>query len=169
MIVERAGNIQDLGPNNAAGAVRVLKDDGTTELWAVRPSGLLYPGGVARYDYDFAVDGGAVSTITLRNGPALPVGTIIYGGLCRVETAFTTGSTTTVAVSSGEAANDLITAASVAGAPWSTTGTKAIVPVMTAASVVVTTGQRAPVVVIGTAAATAGKFTLLLFVMKANA
>ena len=109
--------------------------------------------------YDFAVHGGAVGTIDL--GLGLSKGCVVIGGFIRVLTALDSGGSATVAVQL-EAANDIISAAAFDGAPWSTTGIKATVPVQTAATMKETTVDRNVSVVIGTAALTAGKFEVHL-------
>ena len=114
-------------------------------------------------DYSFDVDGGAVGTITLRsNDGPLPNGAYVVGGVLDVTDGFTTGGTTTVAIQVN-AANDIINAASVAGAPWSTTGQKDIIPDSTGSTAIELTAARSPAVVIGTNDATAGEFKLVLF------
>jgi hypothetical protein len=116
-----------------------------------------------RGDYSFATDGGAISTIVLRSktGP-IPAGSIILGGYLDVTTGFTTGTAATAAITV-EAANDLQTATVVSGAPYSTTGLKAIVPVFTAATMIKTTVDRSPSIVIATGTITAGVLGLVLF------
>ena len=120
----------------------------------------------AEGEYDFAVDGGAVGSITLRSvnaaGAALPVGAVIMGGYVDVLTAVTSGGAGTVAINS-EGAGDLVAAAAVSGAPWSTTGRKSVIPVFTGASTVKTTAARNLVATIATAALTAGKFRVVVF------
>jgi hypothetical protein len=116
---------------------------------------------VYRGRYDFAQDLGAISTITLRADSPLPLGSVIIGGYIDVQTALTSGGAATVALQA-EAANDLQTAITVAGAPWSTTGRKAITPVFTAASMIKTTASRAPAMLIAAFTVTAGKFDLVL-------
>ncbi|MFI7643735.1 hypothetical protein [Nonomuraea sp. NPDC049400] len=122
----------------------------------------------ARGEYDFAVDGGAVSTITLRsaagdsNGNEIPAGSVITGGYIEVDTAVTSGGAATVAVNS-EGAGDLQTAAAVSGAPWSSTGRKAITPAFTVASSIKTTARRNLAVTVAAAALTAGKFRVVVF------
>ena len=113
-------------------------------------------------DYDFAVDGGAVATITLRSsdGP-IPTGSYIMGGLLEVDTIFT-GAGASVAVQV-EAAGDTVAAAAITGAPWSTTGRKSIIPVFTGATSLKTTAARLPAFVISAAVLTAGKASLILF------
>lgn len=113
--------------------------------------------------YDFAIDGGAVSTITLRSDDgSLPAGSVIMGGYLDVQTILASSGSPTVAVQS-EAAGDLIAAAAFGGAPWSTTGRKSLVPVFTGATSVKTTVARDPAAVIAVAALTGGKFDLVLF------
>ncbi|MFC3986797.1 hypothetical protein [Streptosporangium jomthongense] len=122
----------------------------------------------ARGEYDFAVDGGAVSTITLRSAPGdsngndIPAGSVIVGGYIEVDTAVTSGGSATVGVNS-EGAGDLLAATAVSGAPWSTTGRKAITPVFTAGTSVKTTARRNLAIAIATAALTAGKFRVVVF------
>jgi len=120
-------------------------------------------------EYDFAVDGGAVSTITLRSpanlstGNDIPNGSVITGGYIEVDTAFTSaGGTATVAVNS-QAAGDLLAAAAVSGAPFSTTGRKDIVPVGTAATGIKTTAARSIAFTIAVQALTAGKGRVVVF------
>lgn len=114
-------------------------------------------------EYSFAVDGGAISTITLRSedGP-IPSGSVILGGYLEIDTLFTSGGAGTAALQV-EAANDIVTAAAVSGAPWSTTGRKSIIPVFTGATTVKTTTSRAPAIVFAAFAITAGVGRLVLF------
>ena len=120
----------------------------------------------AQGEYDFDVDGGAVSTITLRSGPTdggdLPQGSVILGGYIEVDTILTSGGSATVSVGS-EAAADLQAVAAISGAPWSSTGRKAVVPVFTAATSIKTTARRSLSIAIATAALTAGKFRVVVF------
>lgn len=119
-------------------------------------------------EYDFAVDGGAVSTVTLRAAPSysvgndIPFGAIIEGGFVEVDTAVTSGGSATVAVTV-ESAGDIVAAAAISGAPWSTTGRKSLVPAFTGATTVKTTAARSITITIATAALTAGKFRVVLF------
>lgn len=114
-------------------------------------------------DYSFAVDGGAVGTITLRsNDGPLPSGAYVVGGLLDVSTQFTTGGSATVAVQV-QSANDTINAAAVSGAPWSSTGQKDIIPDATGSTAIELTAARSPALVIGTDPLTAGVCKLVLF------
>lgn len=109
--------------------------------------------------YDFAVDGGAISTITLRSdrGP-IPNGALIVSGVLDIDTACAS-ATGTMAIQS-EAAADILAATAQAGL---TTGRKDVIPDGTGSTAVELTAARNPALVIATAAFTAGKFTLSLF------
>jgi hypothetical protein len=117
-------------------------------------------------EYDFAVDGGAGGTITMRGSGALggviPAGSVIMGGYIEIDTLFTTGTAATMALQA-ESAGDLQAATVVSGAPYSTTGRKAIVPVWTAATFIKTTVARNLTAVIATGTITAGKGRVVVF------
>lgn len=113
--------------------------------------------------YDFAVDGGAVSTIALMGTTAIPSGAVITGGYIDVTTQLTSGGSATIAVQVN-AANDISTAVAVAS--W-TTGIKNVLPAPTSGAVttstaVKTTAARDISIVIATAALTAGVFWVVL-------
>jgi hypothetical protein len=117
-------------------------------------------------EYDFAVDGGAIGTLTLRSnsstGNTIPAGSVILGGYVEIDTAFTTGTAATMALGA-EATGDLVAATVVSGAPYSTTGRKSVIPVFTGASSVKTTVARALTAVIATGTVTAGKGRVVVF------
>lgn len=121
----------------------------------------------ARGDYDFAKDGGAIGNVNLIGSvvPPLPAGAIILGGFIEIDTVLTSGGAATVALQS-EAAGDLLAAAAIAGAPWSSLGRKSILPAFTGASAVKTTAARDLVMVIAAAALTAGKFKVVVFYIE---
>lgn len=116
-------------------------------------------------EYDFAVDGGAVSAITLRGvdslGNNVPTGAVITSGYLDVLTTCTSGGSATVALSL-EGAADLLTTGSGAVANL-TAGRKTVIPVATGATAVKTTVPRSIVATIATAALTAGKFRVVLY------
>lgn len=123
---------------------------------------------MGKWTYNFSVLGGAVGTIALT-GASLPVNTIIVAGFMEVTTALTTGTTSTAAVTV-QGANDVVSATTVAGAPWSTTGRKAIVPVwsdMTKAIKVASTAKT-PSIVVGSADLTDGVFNLFLVTFQSD-
>lgn len=107
--------------------------------------------------YDFATDGGAVGDIILR-GDTIPSGAIILDALIHVDTVLTSGGAATVAVKA-ESAADINAADAISGAPWSTTGAKRGDHTATTAPVK-TTAARSIVATVGTAALTAGKFSV---------
>lgn len=115
---------------------------------------------IARARYDFAVEGGAVGPINLSTAQ-LPLGSIIFGGMVEVITPVV-GSGASLALSV-EGANDLIAAAAVSGAPWSTAGRKSVVPAFTGATTLKTTAARNIVATVSAAGLTAGVFDVYLF------
>ena len=112
---------------------------------------------VAYYEYDFAVDGGAVGDITLR-GEGLPEGAIVTDGKIHVLTAITSGGSATAALKI-ESAADVLTAT--AKTSFTLNAILDIVPVRTAATAIrVTAAGNKPVMTVAVAALTAGKFIL---------
>ena len=108
--------------------------------------------------YDFAVDGGAASTITLRGDNSVPSGSVVTGGYIDIETSCAS-ATGTIAVQL-EAAGDILATSLEAAL---TAGRKSVVPAGTGATSVKTTAARNVKIVIATAAFTAGKFRVVLF------
>lgn len=121
-------------------------------------------------EYDFAVDGGAIGTITLRSTSGYNVAnevnnnSVIVGGYVEVLTAFTTGTAATMALQI-EGAGDLIAATVVSGAPYSTTGKKTLAAPtnFAGASSITTTAVRNIKAVIATGTVTAGKLRVVLW------
>lgn len=111
-------------------------------------------------EYDFAVDGGAVSSINLR-GDKIPSGAIIVDALINVDTALTGGTATDTLSLGSEAAADLQAAAARNAAPWSTAGAKRVTLTATSAPVK-TTAERSVAFAINGTALTAGKFRALV-------
>ena len=110
------------------------------------------------YYYDFAVDGGGTGTIPLR-GPALAAGTFVNAAFIQVISAFTSDGSATVALTTGEAANDIQTAVAYNNA--------ALAAGMHFPAVhKLTTVSRQPSIVIGAAALTGGKIKVLLDTME---
>lgn len=114
-----------------------------------------------RARYDFAVDGGAVGDIDLTKTAAVPAGAYITSGWVEVDVVPTSGGSATIAVKV-EGANDIINAAAISGAPWSSTGRKSTIPVGTGVTSVKTTAARKVIATVGTAALTAGSFDVVL-------
>jgi hypothetical protein len=113
--------------------------------------------------YEFAQDGGAVGDIVLR-GDSIPAGAIIVDALLHVDTALNSGGSATIAIKT-EGAADINAADAFGGAPWSTTGAKRADFTATSAPVK-TTAKRSIVATVGTAALTAGKFTVVVWYVE---
>ena len=128
----------------------------------------LLPFRVARATYDFAVKGGAQGTISL--GVTIPQYAIVCGGFVQVNTLLTAGGGGTGALQA-LAANDLITATVVAGAPWSSIGLKAITPKANTpeSTGIYMSAAGAISFVIATADVTAGKFTVFVYYVQGAA
>ena len=95
--VTTAPNFTDSGQSNSPGQSQVVIGGGLQ---------------VARAQYNFAVDGGAVSTLTPAYSDTIPANAIMLGGQVNVTTAVTSGGSATVAIgtSAGSAANSILTA-----------------------------------------------------------
>lgn len=117
---------------------------------------------VARGRYNFATDGGAQGDIDLTSAAQIPANAVIMGGFVEVDTPPTSGGAGTVAIKV-EGAADIVAAAAVSGAPWSTVGRKSVIPVFTGATSVKTSTARKIVATVGTADLTAGAFDVVLF------
>jgi hypothetical protein len=114
--------------------------------------------------FSYAVDGGAISAITIRsNDGPIPSGSMIVGGYVDVTTAGNSADDTATIALSVEGANDLVSAAAVSGAPWSTTGRKDIVPDATGSTAIKLTAARSPVATIAVQVIDAAVFQLVLF------
>lgn len=112
--------------------------------------------------FDFAKLGGAVGDYLL--GVKIPAGAVIVNAFCTVLTAGDSADDTATIAVKVESANDIISAAAVSGAPWSTTGQKQGVPDWaTVADYKTTTAERDITVSIAVQALTAGKFNVYVF------
>jgi len=114
--------------------------------------------------YDYSVDGGAIGSVDLTT-EEIPANALILGGFIEVDTAPTSQGAATVAVSV-ESAGDIVSAAAISGAPWSTTGFKDIAPDFTGSSVIRTTEPRKITASVAVAALTAGVFDVVLFFVE---
>lgn len=129
-----------------------------------------YPTGsvqAVRGRYNFATDGGATGDIDLTGPAALPANAVVLTGFVEVDTVPTSGGAATVAVKV-EGAGDIVAAAAISGAPWSSTGRKSVVPVATGATTVKTTAARKIQATVATAALTAGAFDVVLLYVTLN-
>lgn len=124
--------------------------------------------GNAKMTYDFAVDGGAVSTITPSNSPTIPANAIILGGTIDITTTLTSGGAATIALGLGSGAQVASLKGATAVASW-TAGQLALVPVFTAATYVKVTAATRLTMTIAAAALTAGKFDVNVAYIRGNA
>lgn len=128
---------------------------------------------VARFVFDTGANdsaGAANTTIAAHGtGVTLPIHAIVVGGFVDVNTAFTSagGNAGTVAIKV-ESANDIISAAAVSGAPYSTIGRKAIVPKANTpeSTSVKATAAREITCTVATQVLTAGKLTGYLYYVE---
>jgi hypothetical protein len=114
--------------------------------------------------YSFAQHGGGTGSYAIAS---IPAGARVVGGFAEVVgTPTAVSGTPTIAVSV-ESANDLITAASILGAPWSTVGKKAITPKVNTPETnsILATADRNVTVAIASAAISTGIITVTLDVM----
>jgi len=120
--------------------------------------------------YDFAVDGGAISTIAI--GDALPDNAIVLGGFVEVQTTLTSVTDAATVALSIVGAGDIKVAIAISDGsnPWDA-GTKAIVPKFNtpeSTSVKLTAANQVDVA-IAVEAVTAGKFHVTLFYVMGHA
>jgi hypothetical protein len=130
------------------------------------------------YEYDFSVDGGAVSSIALRPLPSnakLAEGDVVVGFYAKVETAFTSGGSATVTLGntadtdgysvdffSAASANAILTPGVLDGALlWDSTADALKGYYVTSAS-----NTQNLSITVGTAALTAGKLRVYLRVVR---
>lgn len=111
---------------------------------------------LAQWDYDFAVDGGAVGAITLR-GDSIPSGSVVIDARVVVTSGVTSGGAATVSLDL-ETAADLRAANAYNNATMqlSTTGVKALL------NAVKTTAVRNVVATVGTTTLTGGAFSVIV-------
>lgn len=115
----------------------------------------------ARAYYDFATDAGAIGSLNLR-GDMIPSGALVLRAIVNVATATTSGGAATVSLGVQGAAD--IRAANAhdnATTQLSTTGNKATL-LTGAVAPVTTSADKHIVATIGTAALTAGRFSVLV-------
>lgn len=123
----------------------------------------------------FTFDAGIVANRTIAahgTGVTLPANAIVVGGFFEVNTAFTSAATNTGTIAIHvQGANDIQAAAAVVGAPYSTTGRKAIVPKANTpeSTAIKLTAAREITCTVAIAALTAGKLTGFLYFVEGEA
>jgi hypothetical protein len=123
---------------------------------------------VARFEFDAGVVANR-SIAAHGTGVTLPIHAIVVGGFVDVNTAFTSADTNTGQIAIHvQAANDIISAAAVSGAPYSTIGRKAIVPKANTpeSTSVKTTAAREITCTVSVAALLTGKLTGYLYYVE---
>jgi len=138
-----------------------LLDEGATEPGDAAWAGLLR---VAKVEYDFAVDGGAVSAIGL--GVNIPDNAVIVMASVDVLTTLTSSGDTATGAISVEGANDIVTAIAIndGGNPWDVgIGPLIAVDPTDSSKHVKTSAAKAVTFTIAVEAVTAGKFNVYLF------
>ncbi len=120
---------------------------------------------VARATYDPSATAGQRTVAAHNLGVTIPISAIVVGGFLVVHTVFTSAGSTAQIAFHVQTANDIITAAAVSGAPYSSIGRKAITP---KANTPESTGielsaARAMTATVTVEALTAGKATLFLY------
>lgn len=128
----------DMPTGQTANALQISKPQGTV-IFAIGPDGGPAPAAglgimaVAHAIFNFAVDGGAISAITLASNALIPANAIVLGGIINPTTA-PVGATATIAfgTSAGSSATSLKAATAIA--TYSIDALLATVPVFTAAT-----------------------------------
>lgn len=123
---------------------------------------------VARATFDPSANTSQRTEAAHNLGVTLPISSVVVGGFVQVNTAFTgVGASIAIHV---QAANDIVSAAAISGAPWSTIGQKAIVPKANTpeSTGVVCTAARAITATVTGAALTAGKAVVFLYYVPGN-
>lgn len=123
--------------------------------------------GNAKMTYDFATDGGAISTITPANSPTVPINAIILGGTADITIQLTSGGAATIALGLGSGAQVAGLKAATAVASW-TVGQLAIIPVFTAATYLKAAAATRLTLTVAAATLTAGRFDLNVAYIQGN-
>lgn len=123
--------------------------------------------GNAKMTYDFAVDGGAISTITPTNSPTIPLGAIILGGVIDITTTLT-GAANTTALGFGSGAQVAALKAATAVASWTAGTTLVLIPIFTSATYYKLTAAARMTMTIAAGALTAGRFDVNIAYVQGN-
>lgn len=153
---------------------RMYLNTGTrlSPIWTTAGSPVTGNGGLgvtgnAKMTYDFAVDGGAIATITPTNSPTIPINAIILGGTIDITTQLTSGGAATIALGLGSGAQVASLKAATAVASW-TVGQLALIPVFTAATYVKAAAATRLTLTVAAFALTAGKFDVNVVYVQGN-
>jgi hypothetical protein len=122
----------------------------------------------AKMTYSFAVDAGAISTITPSNSPTIPLNAIILGGVIDITTTLTSGGAATIALGLGSGGQVAALKAATAVASWTAGLTLPIIPVFTAATYYKVTAAARLTMTIAAATLTAGRFDVSVVYVIGN-
>lgn len=117
--------------------------------------------GVARFTFNPTATAGERTVGAHGTGVTLPQYAVVIGGFFEVNTVFTSAAGTATIAIHVQGANDIQTATAVSGAPYSTTGLKAITPKSNTPETtgIKCTAAREITVTVGTQDLTGGKLT----------
>ena len=117
--------------------------------------------GVARFTFNPTATAGERTVAADGTGVTLPQYAVVIGGFFEVNTVFTSAAGTATVAIMVQGANDIQTATAVSGAPYSTTGLKAITPKSNTPETtgIKCTAAREITVTVGTQDLTGGKLT----------
>lgn len=118
--------------------------------------------GNAKATYDFAVDGGATTTITPLNSPTLPINAIILGGVIDIPTALTSGGSATIGIGLGSGGQVAALKAPTAVASYSLLAALPLIPLFTAATYVKVAAASRITITVATATLLTGKMDINL-------
>lgn len=124
--------------------------------------------GNAKMTYSFAVDGGAIATITPTNSPTLPIGAIVLGGVIDITTTLTSGGAATIALGFGSGAQVAALKAATAVASWTAGTTLVIIPIFTSATYYKLTAAARMTLTVAASTLTAGVFDLNIAYVQGN-
>lgn len=120
--------------------------------------------------YNFAVDGGAIATITPAVNSTIPANAIIIGGILNPTTALTSGGSATIAVGTAAGSSTSALKAATAVASYTIDALMPTVPVFTAGSSVKLSAAGAITITVAVATLTAGVMEIMVFyVVPTNA
>ncbi len=120
--------------------------------------------------YSFAVDGGAVATITPVTNSTIPANAIIVGVIANPITALTSGGSATIAIGTSAGSSTTALKAATAVASYTIDAVMAGAPVFTAGSAVKLSAAGFITITVATAALTAGVMEVFVFyVVPTNA
>jgi len=124
--------------------------------------------GNAKMTYDFASDGGAISTITPLNSPTLPAGAIVLGGVIDITTTLTSGGAATIALGFGSGAQVAALKAATAVASYAAGTTLVMIPIFTSATYLKLTAAARMTLTVAAATLTAGRMDINVAYVQGN-